>query len=48
MTSNNVENNQLIGHAETENDYQNAQHTSEAETFCSFNSKLEIFGRKPR
>ncbi|MGT2340873.1 hypothetical protein ACVPOQ_02230 [Staphylococcus aureus] len=29
MTSNNVENNQLIGHAETENDYQNAQQYSE-------------------
>ncbi|HDB3759962.1 DNA translocase FtsK [Staphylococcus aureus] len=42
MTSNNVENNQLIGHAETENDYQNAQQYSEQKPSAD-STQTEIF-----
>ncbi len=42
MTSNNVENNQLIGHAETENDYQNAQQYSEQKPSVD-STQTEIF-----
>ncbi|CAC8114183.1 SpoIIIE family cell division protein [Staphylococcus aureus] len=42
MTSNNVENNQLIGHAETENDYQNTQQYLEQKPSAD-STQTEIF-----